>query len=583
MTTQLGPPLTNGNGLNGNGTNAAADPKAAGYQMSELGLTGLNRYSGYVFEEFLPQLQGKRAIQIFREMSDNDPVIGAIIFAIDKLVRQVVWRVDPYSEASKDVEAAQFLDECMHDMAHTWSELISEILSMLPFGFCWNELCYKKRSGLNPGPDTNQQDYDNSNQVLGGGTYGDMPVDPEQDLPTSKYSDGKIGWRKIPIRAQETLFRWQFDANGGIQAFIQQSPPSFTITPIPIQKSLLFRTTTHKNNPEGRSVLRNAYRPWFFKKRIEEIEGIGVERDLAGFPMMYVDPKILDAGASPTDKMIAQKYQTIIKNIRRDQQEGLLLPSLYDDNGNKLYELQLISSGGARQFNTDAIITRYSQQICMVALADFIMLGQTSIGSFALSSDKTDLFAVALGSWLDMVKSPFNDFAVPRLFALNGFDTENLPTLTYGDIESPDLIELSQYITALAAAGVPLFPNNSLVKRLLEIANLPSPSDAELDQQQAAQDAAQQMKLALPGQNSNSNQDGSSGGAASQDNDPSNNTGGAGNKPAPAKPGAGIAGVKAPAKKQVPPAKRIAAKKAPPAKKAPYPPVGGARGARGTR
>jgi hypothetical protein len=49
---------------------------------------------------------------------------------------------------------------------------------------------------------------------------------------------------------------------------------------------MLFRTKSRKGSPEGKSILRNAYRSWYFKRRIQEIEGIGIERDLAGFPTL---------------------------------------------------------------------------------------------------------------------------------------------------------------------------------------------------------------------------------------------------------------------------------------------------------
>ena len=43
----------------------------------------------------------------------------------------------------------------------------------------------------------------------------------------SKYSDGLIGWRKMPIRAQETMFKWVFDPSGEIRAMVQIPPPSY--------------------------------------------------------------------------------------------------------------------------------------------------------------------------------------------------------------------------------------------------------------------------------------------------------------------------------------------------------------------
>ena len=103
--------------------------------MVELGLTGVRRTSGYIDEEFLPQLRGRKAVQIFREMKDNDPVIGALLFATDRLLRQVEWRVEPSGDKPGDKEAAAFLEQCMEDMSHTWDDMITEILTMLPYGW----------------------------------------------------------------------------------------------------------------------------------------------------------------------------------------------------------------------------------------------------------------------------------------------------------------------------------------------------------------------------------------------------------------------------------------------------------------
>jgi hypothetical protein len=338
-------------------------------------------------------------------------------------------------------------------MSHTWPDFISEVLSMLPFGWAYFETVYKKRSG------------------------------PTAD-PPSKHTDGRVGWRKFSIRAQETLREWEFDDHGGIRGMHQAPPPEFVDRFIMIEKSLLFRTETSKGNPQGRSFLRNAYRPWYFKKRIEEIEAIGVERDLAGFPVMYVDPQILDPNAPIEYQALAAQYAEIIVNIRRDQQEGLMMPSVFDDGGRPLYRLELLSSGGARQFDTNGVITRWDQRIAMTVLADFILLGHERVGSFALSSDKTDLFAVALGAVLDAIKGVLNDYAVPRLWALNGADLEKIPQIVYGDVEKTPLAEVSNYVAQLSGAGMPLFPDEDLQRYLLELANLPTTGVEQAAQEQ---------------------------------------------------------------------------------------------------
>lgn len=412
----------------------------------EQGSTGLNRFGGWVHEEWLKDLYGIKGIKIYKEMRDNDPVIGAILFAIKMLIRQVSWRVDKASDNSVDQEAAEFLESCLHDMSMSWHDTIVEILSMLVFGWSYHEIVYKRR-------------------------LGDL-VDPTKK---SKYNDGRIGWRKIPIRAQETFWQWMFDDDGGIKGMMQQAPPDYILRTIPIEKALLFRTEQHKNNPEGRSILRNAYRPWFFKKNIEEIEGIGIERDLAGLPVATVPPALLRPDATSEEKAVLSSIKKLVTSIRRDEQEGIVFPAEEMPDGQKTgYKLTLLSTGSRRQFDTNQIITRYNQQIAMSALADFIMLGQNATGSYALSSDKTDLFSVALGAFLDSISDIFNDFAIPRLFALNSFTgLTALPKLIYGDIETPDLTELGNYITALSGSGAPLFPDDNLENYLRQAANLP--------------------------------------------------------------------------------------------------------------
>ena len=62
---------------------------------SEVGSSGLNAASsGQVLEELNPNLYGRKAIETWRLMRDQDAVVGAILFAIEMLVRQVEWRVD---------------------------------------------------------------------------------------------------------------------------------------------------------------------------------------------------------------------------------------------------------------------------------------------------------------------------------------------------------------------------------------------------------------------------------------------------------------------------------------------------------
>lgn len=431
-------------------------------QFAEIGRSGLKRYGGYVYEEYLPKLQGNKALQIYEEMRTNDPTVGAILFAIEMLIRQVEWRVEPGGDSAEDVEAAEFIESCLYDMNQSWEETVSEILTMLPFGFCWMEQVYKQRQG-------------------------------PKGQRRSAYTDGKIGWRKWAIRAQLTRWKWEFDPEGGILGMWQSAAPTFQPVFIPIEKSLLFRPKLAKNNPEGFSILRTAYRSWYFLKRIEEIEAIGIERDLAGFPVIECPAEITMSSAPADQQTVYNTLKQIVQNVRRDQQEGIVMPQAYDpETKMPLYKFSLMTSGGKREFDVNAVITRKQTDITRSVLAEFLMLGSGETGSFALASDKTRLFATAIGTWLQQVCGPINQYAIPRLLELNGYSAsvqEHPPTLCHGDIEKPDLGVLGDFIQKLAAAGVPLFPDPKAENILRELAGLPEMTEDEIEEREVEDEA----------------------------------------------------------------------------------------------
>lgn len=405
----------------------------------EIGRVGQRRYGGIFYEEFLSELRGRKGAEVFTEMSNNDETIGAILFAIEMLVRQASWNVEPSGSTAKDREAAEFVKSCMDDMQQTWIDTISEILSFLTYGWSFHEIVYKRRMGRT-----------------------------KDNRTSSKYDDGLIGWMKLPIRSQETLYQWEYDDQDNLIGMTQMPPPDFGLITIPMNKAMLFRTRSRKDNPEGRSILRTAYRSWYFKRRIQEIEGIGIERDLAGLPVITT-PEGMDIWDKDDEDMNAIRagLEAMVKNIRRDSTEGLVLPFGYT--------FELTSTGGSRQFDTNSIIARYDTKISQTVLADFIQLGHESVGSFALSSDKTNLFSMAICAFLDIICQTFNSQGIPALIDINGdhfAGVTDYPRLTHGDIEDVDLATMATYIKDMTSIGV-IIPDESLEDYVRQLGKLP--------------------------------------------------------------------------------------------------------------
>ena len=120
--------------------------------LHEIGRIGQNRWGGVFREEFLTELQGWRGVRVYKEMSENDDIVGAILFAIEMLIRQATWDIQPGGDSAKDKEAAEFVRSCMDDMSDTWTDTIAEILSFLTFGWSAHEIVYKRRIGRSNDP-----------------------------------------------------------------------------------------------------------------------------------------------------------------------------------------------------------------------------------------------------------------------------------------------------------------------------------------------------------------------------------------------------------------------------------------------
>ncbi len=422
-----------------------------------LGSSGLKHHSGIIDEEFLHRLRGRNGIKLYNEMRNNSSIIAAALNVISLLIRQVEWRIEPANESDPAKAEAEDTESALEDMSHTFEDFISEALSFLWAGYSPFEIVYKLRKG------------------------------PDQEDPRlrSKFNDGKWGWRKIEIRAQETIYQWVFDHEGGLDGFIQQNIYATGSTGmqgpvfIPIEKALLFRTETFKGNPEGKSFLRPAVIPYWYTKRIQEFEAIGAERNLAGMPMMEVPPELLLEDASPGDKALRIELEQFITQIRMDERWGGLVPSSTKPDGSPSgYKFQLVQNSGRRTVDTDLVIRRYESRMLMMFMAQFLLMGMDSVGSFSLSSNMTSMFGVAIGTVMDQIASVINRFLIPRRQRLNNVDPRLDPFMTHGDLEGPQLDKVGAYINQLAASGM-ITSSKPLERKLLEIGNLPQPPDEE--------------------------------------------------------------------------------------------------------
>lgn len=454
------------------------DPLAR-FRLGEIGYLGLNTSNGAVVEETRRELRWPEAARTFRLMS-QDATVNAALSLNEMMVQRVDWVVDKGENPSAEMKRkAKFIEECMNDMEHSWYSMIGEIVSAFRYGFCVMEKVYR----------------------------------PRLYAKGSKYNDGKIGIKKIPVRAQDTLVEWIWSDDGrdllgvkqdlarvsGGSRFVNLMSVDSTTINIPRSKFMLFRVGTSRDNPEGESPLKACYIAWRYRTQIEEYEAVGISRDMNGMPTLYIPPRYLSQDATPAEKEVREYYERVMRNIHMNEQAGLILPQAFDPESKQpLFKFELMGTTGSKMYDTDTIIRRYDNKILMVLFADMLKLGQDQAGSYALAGEKTNIMSMAIEAKLKMIQEELNNDLVRQLLQLNGEDiTKDVPVIRYSNIADTDLAEFAKAIQQIFAVNAIEF-DRPMANRIREVLKVPKkPEDEPINKDELLQNesgAAEGMK-----------------------------------------------------------------------------------------
>lgn len=404
--------------------------------MGEVGTLGLNTINKQIAEQIRDELRFPQVIDTYKTML-NDPMINAGVSLIEMMISKIKWDVRPPDEATDDQKKkAKFIMQCMGDMEHSWDDFIKEVNSYIGYGFSVHEKVLRRR----------------------------------KKAKGSKYNDNLVGWRKLPIRSQDTLYKWEWSDDGRTLKSVYQdlsrihghtSRFSYFFNKkdkpegIEIMRSkfLLFRYNSKRDNPTGNSPLNACYLPFKFRTIVEEQESIGLTRDLTGLPVIGLPPKYMSPDASDEDKALFAYYQKVVTNISNNEQAGLVLPLMYNDQGKKIIEFSLMGTQGGKMYDTNAIIKRWDDKILTALYADILKLGQDSHGSFSLAGAKTSIVATHIEARLKEIAEVINQDLIPYTFKYNGWDDTELPKMVYKDMDEEDLDELGKLVQRIASVG----------------------------------------------------------------------------------------------------------------------------------
>ena len=423
----------------------AAAPSGQPDQFHAVGHSGLDQSAGYITEEFLRELRGRRGMEKLREMGSNDAISSALLTLVRLLFQNTEKRLVPANANDEQaLECAEFIRECQGDMDHTWAAVEDEFLTSCIYGYALMEVVLKVRGGNSDDP-----------------------------AHRSAYSDGRIAWQSIRLRKQTSIERWEFDQQLGRFVAALQWTQDGKQARIPLDRCIHFRTNDALDNPEGISLLRGGYRSWVISSNLEESEAIALDR-AAGFPVMEVPPSVLSS-TDPDDSTRIQQLVDAMSGVRHDTKSAIIVPASKVEGVETGYAFRLEKTEVSHH---DVAIRRHESRRAMTLFGDFLLLGHDKAGSWALASEKTSLAALAISAILKRFCETFTRQAIEPLCALNGFPQECWPRLEHGDVEAPDLEALAGFVNTLVGAEI-LTRTPELEDYLLERGKLPRREQAD--------------------------------------------------------------------------------------------------------
>ena len=421
--------------------------------LNELGGTGRShtqRFQNILdTDEYLSTLRFPSDIAVYEKMARSDAQIKAILLMLSLPIRATQWFIRPKDQSKKAQTIATFIEECLFGGYQIGLELgFDEFIKNVTTMFQYGHSIFEKVFIINK---------------------------------------SKIKWKKFAVRPQSTIYDIYYDDVGDLKGIDQyQIKNNWKTHYIPIEKLLFFSHDMHQGNVRGISILRSAYKHWKIKDFLYKIVNIGIERNLVGTPVLT-----LPEGYTQEDKELADE---IVTTLRSSEYGGVRLPSGF---------ILDMFEGKRTLTDVQPYIDHHDQMIAKSVLAQFMNLGSgnATSGSFALSSDQSQMFLMMLDSAAKNIANIINNHAIPELVNYN-FVSDLYPSLSFKPMNSTKLVNTLKTLID----GKLVLPDDDLEVYIRDMLDLPDANPV-----QSREEVVDQFK-----QNQNQNQNQLPGGKESE-------------------------------------------------------------------
>lgn len=415
------------------------------------GAPGTAIYSGYIEnKEKSGDLYGTSKYRTFSDILANVSIVAAGTRYFLNLLAKAGWAVEPADESDQAKQIAEAIEFAIFNMKTPWHRVVRRAAMYRFYGFA------------------------------------------TQEWTAKRLDNGTIGFDDITPVAQLTVEQWDCDEFGEIRGIVQRRPQDFERIYLPREKLVYLVDDSLNDSPEGLGLFRHIAEPARRLQRYEQLEGIGFDTDLRGIPVGRA-PYAQMKNQKFTDEEIdaaTQHLESFVEDHIRTTKTGLILDSMTyqaQDEAQrptnvKQWDVDLLKMSSSSMPEAANAIERLNREIARVLGVEQLLLGERSVGSFALSKDKSNNFALIVDGTLLELSEQFEKDILTPLFALNGWPIEMMPTIKTEAIRYRDIEQITGALKDLAASGAPLSPDDPAADVVRSIMGLPErPEDLDTD------------------------------------------------------------------------------------------------------
>jgi hypothetical protein len=344
--------------------------------------SGSSRYQK--LPDRVPQFVSRQqAARIYDQMVVNDATVDVSLRVAKTPVLGAFFYMQPFDDDPDNLDINEFCDaNVFSGTSQPFLLILEDVLRFFDYGFSMLEPVWELREWAPSRKLANRRKY----TML-----------------------AKLGGRMAP-----TISDIKYDDHGEVVSVIQNAIRADNTTEqvtIPIEKLIPFTFNKTGGNIEGKSILRTAYKHWYYKDNLYKIDAIQKERHAIGVPRAKLMP-----GYTAQDVKTAWE---LVTNLRTNENSGIVQPPSVEVDFAEL---------GAHVVNVISSIEHHEARIMLNVFAEFMLLGLQGAGGRSTAGAQVDIYQKVYRYLANMICDQFNLHLIPKLVGYN-YDTDKFPKM----------------------------------------------------------------------------------------------------------------------------------------------------------